>query len=259
MRKRHISAECLFHPKSENRKGKKHHNSNGKKTNLCSEEDIAMLVHTCAFVSNGCSLLSEKRMLYSVCTSHICNTRQYFKRFTEKRSKIMIENKAVVITEGFENLGISSPVNGTGYIIELRDILYAPIMMYNIVSSSKARHSWKKIDIDDSDNDSYKGIRRLVEQRNGLTRMICMKTEEGLDEASIKLVLQNAATLILTSLPTFGIGVLKMPVGMSWNLHNLIPREWNSAKFQIMWRVVRPAALRSPYANCARVKPTLEV
>lgn len=90
-----------------------------------------------------------------------------------------------VIAEGFGNLSIQSTVNGTGYIIELCNILYASDMMYNLVSCTKAQSSGMKIDINDSDHDPSNRMVRLIEIRKGLTRMSEMEIKEELLKASI--------------------------------------------------------------------------
>lgn len=93
----HISAKCFFNSKSKNFEDEGEHTTNGKNTNPCSEKETAMIDQTCALVSNRGLSLSEKRTLDSACASQICNQRQHFKIFTEKRSEIIVRNKKVAI------------------------------------------------------------------------------------------------------------------------------------------------------------------
>lgn len=179
-KKERLSAKCYFNPKSKNFKRKKQHTSNGKKPNLFSEEDTAIIVQTCAFVSNGGLPSSEKWMLDSPWTRHICYQRQCLKRFTEKRSEIIVGNMETVTADGFGNLSIQSTVNGTGYMIELRNVMYASNMTNNLILCSKARRCRMKIDIDESDHDLSKGMMWLVKKRNDLIKMNEMENKEGI-------------------------------------------------------------------------------
>lgn len=133
-KKKRNFAECFFNLKSKNYKGENQYTLNGKKTNACSEKNITMIVQTYAFVPNESLPSSEKWMLGSAWTSHICNQRQCFKRFTKNRTEIIVENKKVVIAEAFSNYSIQSTLNLICYIIELPDVLYAPTVMYNFLS-----------------------------------------------------------------------------------------------------------------------------
>lgn len=89
MKKGHISAELFFNPWSKSLKGEKQHTPNGKKTIPCSEKDIAMMLQTCAFVSNKGLPSSEKWIFDSACTSDICNQRRYSKELPRNAVKLL--------------------------------------------------------------------------------------------------------------------------------------------------------------------------
>lgn len=72
-----------------------------------------------------------------------------------------------MIAKGFNNLIIQSTVIETGYIIKLRDLLYALIIMSDPILSSRAQRSRIKIDIDDSDHGPCTEIMRIIAKSNG--------------------------------------------------------------------------------------------
>lgn len=74
-RNKDIFLQNVFNIKSKNFKGESKHIPNGKTPNLCSENDIVMIIQTCALVSNRGSPSSKKWMLDSARKSHVCNWR----------------------------------------------------------------------------------------------------------------------------------------------------------------------------------------
>lgn len=81
-----------------------------------------------------------------------------------------------------------------------------------------------KIEIDDSDHNQSKEIIRLIENRNGSTRMIGFQTEKGLYEASIKLCHVEYCHISLdqsSKLWHWSLGHANKKV---WILYNVIPK-----------------------------------
>lgn len=176
----------IYNPKSKNFGGKNQDFPNDQRRKPSTDEYVVMTVQTCAFVFNGGKLSWQKYMLGSACTSRICTQHQYFKSYSERRSKILVWNKDVVTAEGFGSLRFQSTVNCIDCIIELRDVLYASNKMYNLISCSKAGQNGWKSDIDYSDYSPSNGLMRLIEKRNSLTRIVGMETQEDFYEASVK-------------------------------------------------------------------------
>lgn len=98
----------------------------------------------------------------------------------------MVGNKETVASQGIGTVKIRSVVNNKQYVTEFQDVLYAPDMMYNLISCSKARRKGFRASIDDSDNDSSMGIMRMIEKQNGVTRVVGVEMGEGSYEAAVK-------------------------------------------------------------------------
>lgn len=76
----------------------------------------------------------------------------------------MVRKKDVLVAEGFGNLMIESTLNDVDDLFQLRDVMYAPNMIYSLIRCSKGGHSELKTDINYSDDHQSKAVRQLMER-----------------------------------------------------------------------------------------------
>lgn len=70
--------------------------------------------------------------------------------------------------------------------IILRDVLYEPHMIYNLILSRKMRQSGARMLFDDFDNEPLKPLIKIIEKRTGVTSVVEIETDGRLCEEASK-------------------------------------------------------------------------
>lgn len=70
--------------------------------------------------------------------------------------------------------------------LSYKNLLYAPSVMYSLISRRKARQNGFKTEIDDWNKDPSRGLMQITEMKSGIARKIDIKTQEGLYEAWVR-------------------------------------------------------------------------
>lgn len=77
----------------------------------------------------------------------------------------------------------------------LKDVLYAPRMMYTLISSSTARRCGLRTVIDNDNENPLKGILKMINKSTGGICMIGRERKAGLYEADLTVV-QRCKSLV---------------------------------------------------------------
>lgn len=152
--------------------------------NSDSESELAILTVTSAFVSQ-CDTDSSKWMLDSACTSHICNDKSAFVSIRNNDSKVQVGNHNYVDSTAIGTVILRTIVDGKSRQLRLEDVIYAPEIIYNLISVSKARRNGFKFVVDDDPVNEKRGLLRMTHKDSGKTALIAPETEGGLYEALV--------------------------------------------------------------------------
>lgn len=67
-----------------------------------------------------------KWMMYSACTSHMTNNRNYFVNFTACEGVVQVGNSETISSYGYADIKVVATVGGTRYRITLQRVLFTP-------------------------------------------------------------------------------------------------------------------------------------
>ena len=156
-----------------------------KEENSDKGSEKAMVVSATSMEDAFASVIFKNKWIAdSGCTSHFCNKRESFFEF-EKRSfePVSIGDGKMVEVKGIGKVRGTTVINGRVSTIVFKNVLYAPTMMCNLVSVSKARKSGFRVvfDVDSTtgfvdfiDKQSSKSYLRGIERTKGLYDVLFM-------------------------------------------------------------------------------------
>lgn len=116
------------------------------------EDDLAIKVQTFSFVFDNGGKSSNKGLLDSTCTSHICSQRYSFNTVCKRERKAVVGNKETVASQGIGTVNVRSVVDNKQHGAKLQNALYALDMMNNLVPSISAHRNGFRTSNNDFDN-----------------------------------------------------------------------------------------------------------
>lgn len=128
---------------------------------------------------------NSKWMVDSGCSAHMTNEISHFTKYTNRKSQVQVGNQEFMESEGYGTVDIWTVSDGKTQKVTLHDVVYAPNILYNLLSVSKARKNGCKLTIDD-ENEKNRGILRIINKRYNKVLLTAMETPEGLYEALLK-------------------------------------------------------------------------
>lgn len=143
---------------------------------------------------------SDKWMLDSCCSKHMCNNKAYFSNFVEREGVVQVGNKEVIPSYGVGTVPMTTMVNGKQHYVTLHDVLYTQDIMHNLISISQVRRKQFRVRIDDEPNNMTRGRMDLHHKPSGEVKMCGIETGEGLYEAVAQVFLDQAHVAKTTSM-----------------------------------------------------------
>lgn len=161
-----------------------------------SDSDFAMVSATRALLAANDSAKNEKWVYDTGATIHICHRKEAFESFVPNLGWIQVGNSACICSCGTGNVRIRTGVNHNTYLIVLKDVTYAPEMMFNLTSKSRVRRAGFQVISDDDNTNPSRETTKIVHKATGRTAILCIKSPDGLDEALLSVKTENASVCI---------------------------------------------------------------
>lgn len=158
------------------------------------ESTTAMLtVHTALGVSfENREENSDSWILDSGCTKHMTNRKENFVSFTSERGTVKVGNDETIQSLGYGKVKVTAIVKGKKRDVVLSHVLYAPDLIYNLISMSQARRNNFRIIIDANNKKPDMGMLSLFHKPSGEVKMVGIETNSGLYRAVVKVRQEEA-------------------------------------------------------------------
>ena len=195
-RQGHSSSGCWHNPSSSSykkhpfkpKKGKRSKGTTDKKDG--EEENKgkskkAMLTISSSLVATRSDANHSKWIIDSGSTAHMCSDRSMFQSFKNYKRSIQVGNSEFIEASGIGEVDIIARVQGKDTTITLKEVLFVPNILYNLISSSRCRKNGYKI-VFENNKDGKTGLGRIVCEDSGETVMCAIETQDGLYEPVIK-------------------------------------------------------------------------
>ena len=144
-----------------------------------------MLTISSSLVATRSDANHSKWIIYSGSTAHMCSDRSLFQSFKNYKRSIQVGNSEFLEASGIGEVDIIARVQGRDTTITLKDVLFVPNILYNLVSASRCRKNGYKI-VFENDKDGKTGLGRIVCEGSGETVMCAIETQDSLYEPVIK-------------------------------------------------------------------------
>ena len=142
------------------------------------------------------SAMKKKWMIDSASTSHICNNEMHFESLTKQpRRPVEVGEGQHVVVAGIGNVRGAAVVDGKQHEVVMKDVLYVPTMICNLISVSKERRSGFYILFDGERLDD--GFCKIVHKESGQVFVHGKELSEGLYDALFRP--KNMSRALVTS------------------------------------------------------------
>lgn len=126
--------------------------------------------------------MQKKWMIDTASTSHICNDEMYFESLTkQQRRRVRVGEGQQVVLAGIGTVKGTVVLNGEQHEVVMKEVLYVPIMISNLISVSKARRSGYYILFDAERLDER--FCRIVHKKSGQVLVHGKELSQGLYDA----------------------------------------------------------------------------
>lgn len=129
--------------------------SSDRNRNNDEQMDLAMVLITpMALSMTAESQKSTRWILYLGFSKHMCNNKSYFIEFTPSEGDVQVGNNKVLTPLGIRTVKLTTVVDGLEHFLTLKNVLYAPDTIHNLISISQARKRAFRVRIDEDPEDS---------------------------------------------------------------------------------------------------------